>query len=73
VGSRGKQQQKKNYPLHIIIKILHVHNNNNKRILKAAREKDLLTYKGRPIIITSDFSMETQKKPEGHVQMLYRR
>ena len=44
------------------------HNNqNNKctkkkdRILKAVREKGQVTYKGRPIRITPDFSPETRK------------
>jgi hypothetical protein len=32
-----------------------------KRILKAVREKDQVTYKGRPIRITPDFSPETMK------------
>jgi hypothetical protein len=31
------------------------------RILKAVREKDEVTYKGRPIRITSDFLPETRK------------
>ena len=42
------------------------HNNQNtksteQRILKAAREKDQVTYKCRPIRITSNFSTETLK------------
>jgi hypothetical protein len=32
-----------------------------KRILKAVREKKQITYKGKPIKITADFSMETVK------------
>ena len=32
---------------------------NKERILKAAREKGQVTYKGRPIRITPDFSTET--------------
>jgi hypothetical protein len=31
------------------------------RILKAVREKSQVTYKGRPIRITTDFSPETTK------------
>ncbi|KAL6037201.1 hypothetical protein STEG23_016771 [Scotinomys teguina] len=42
---------------HIIIKTLNIQ--NKERILRAAKEKGQLTYKGRPIRITSDFSMET--------------
>jgi hypothetical protein len=32
-----------------------------KRVLKAVREKGQVTYKGRPIRITPDFSPETMK------------
>jgi hypothetical protein len=34
---------------------------NKERILKAARGKGQITYKGRPIRITPDFSPETRK------------
>jgi hypothetical protein len=34
---------------------------NRQRILKAVREKNQITYKGKPIKITADFSMETLK------------
>jgi hypothetical protein len=34
---------------------------NRERILKAVREKIQITYKGKPIKITADFSMETLK------------
>jgi hypothetical protein len=34
---------------------------NTERILKAVREKNQITYKGKPIKITADFSMETLK------------
>jgi hypothetical protein len=34
---------------------------NRERILKAVREKRRITYKGKPIKITADFSMETLK------------
>ncbi|KAL6088664.1 hypothetical protein STEG23_010198 [Scotinomys teguina] len=49
---------------HIIIKTLNIQ--NKERILRAAKEKGQLTYKGRPIRITPDFSMETlqaRRKP----------
>ncbi|KAL6030381.1 hypothetical protein STEG23_024291 [Scotinomys teguina] len=42
---------------HIIIKTLNIQ--NKERILIAANEKGQLTYKGKPIRITPDFSMET--------------
>jgi hypothetical protein len=34
---------------------------NRERIWKALREKKQITYKGKPIKITADFSMETLK------------
>ena len=34
---------------------------NKERILRAAKKKGQVTYKGRPIRITPDFSMETLK------------
>jgi hypothetical protein len=46
-------------PLHFIIKITSTE--NRERILKAVREKHQTTYKGKPIKITADFSMETLK------------
>lgn len=33
--------------------------NSRKRILKATREKDLVTFKGTPIRLSEDFSVET--------------
>ena len=42
-------------PRHSIIKITKV----NKRILKAAREKQRVNYKGIPIRLSADFSTET--------------
>ena len=46
-------------PRHIIIKGLNVQ--NKEKILRAAREKGQVTYKGKPIRITPDFSLETLK------------
>jgi hypothetical protein len=51
--------QKRNSSQHILIKTPNAQ--NKKRILKAVREKGQVTYKGRPIIITTDFSPETMK------------
>ena len=42
---------------HIIIKMPKV--KDKERILKAAREKKLVTYKGVPIRLSADFSKET--------------
>ena len=44
-------------PRHIIIKIPKV--KDKERILKAAREKHLVTYRGVPIRLSADFSKET--------------
>ena len=44
-------------PRHIIIKMAKV--NDKERILKAAREKQNVTYKGTPIRLSADFSTET--------------
>ena len=42
---------------HIIIKITSL--KDKERILKATREKQVVTYKGAPIRLSSDFSTET--------------
>jgi hypothetical protein len=46
-------------PWHIIIK--KTNTETQERILKAVREKKQITYKGKPIKITADFSTETLK------------
>jgi hypothetical protein len=51
--------QKRNCSQHIIIRTTDAL--NKERILKAVREKGQVTYKGRPIRITPDFSPETTK------------
>jgi hypothetical protein len=51
--------QKRISSCHIIIKIQNAQ--NQERILIAVREKDQVSYKGRPIRITPDFSPETMK------------
>ena len=38
---------------------------NKERILKAAREKDTVTYKGVPIKLSADFSKETLQARRG--------
>jgi hypothetical protein len=50
----NKLDQKRNFSCHIIIKTRNAQ--NKERILKAVREKGQVTYKGRPIRITPDFS-----------------
>ena len=53
-------------PRHIIIKLTKT--KHKERILKAAREKQQVTYKGNPICLTADLSAETagQKGMAGH-------
>ena len=49
--------QKRTTPGHIIIKMPKV--KDKEGILKAAREKETVTYKGVPIRLSADFSKET--------------
>ena len=48
---------KKNTPRHILIKLTKI--KFKEKILKAAREKQQITYKGIPIKLSADFSAET--------------
>ena len=57
--TRNRLDQKRNSSCHIIIKTPNAQ--NKERILKAVREKGQVTYKGRPIRITPDFSPETER------------
>ena len=60
---RNKRNPKKPTSRHSIIKLAKFQ--DKERILKAAREKKEVTYKGAPIRLATDFSMETlqsQKK-----------
>jgi thioredoxin reductase len=59
---RHKRQDQETSPKHITVKILNVQ--KKKRILKVAGEKHQVTYKGKFITITADFSIET-KNQEG--------
>ena len=52
-----KINPRKNMPRHILIKITNT--KHKERILKAAREKQQVTYKGNPVCITADLSAET--------------
>ena len=47
---------KRNTPRHIIIKLPKI---KDERILKAARKRETVTYKGVPIRLSADFSKET--------------
>jgi hypothetical protein len=55
----NRLNQKRNSSQHIIIRTKNALDED--RILKAVREKGQVTYKGRPIRITPDFSPETMK------------
>ena len=47
-------------PRHIIITLAKI--KEKERILKAAREKETLTYKGVPMKLSADFSKETNRQ-----------
>ena len=51
-----KLDPRKHTPRHIVITLAKI---EEERILKAAREKDTVTYKGVPIRLSADFSKET--------------
>jgi uncharacterized coiled-coil protein SlyX len=55
----NRLEQKRNSFCRIIVKTPNAQ--NKEQILKAVREKDHVTYEGRPIRITPDFSPETMK------------
>ena len=52
-----KMNPKRPTPRHVIIKM--AKSKDKERILKAAREKKLVTYKGPLIKLSADFSTET--------------
>ena len=58
----------KKSPRHIIIKTQNIQ--IKERILRAAKEKDQVTYKGKPIRLTPDFSMETMKARRSMIEVL---
>ena len=49
--------RRRNTPRHIVIKLAII--KDKEKLLKAAREKQQITYKGTPIRLTADFSAET--------------
>ena len=54
---------KRNTPRHIIIKLPKI--KDKERILKAARGKETVTYKGVPTRLSADFSKETLQARRG--------
>ena len=60
-----KINPRRNIPRHILIKLTKI--KDKEKILKAAREKKPITYKGTPIRLLADFSGETlQTRREWH-------
>ena len=55
-----KLDPRKHTPRHIIITLPKM--KDKERILKVAREKDTVTYKGVPIRLSADFSKETSQQ-----------
>ena len=55
-GVPNKLDPKRTTPRHIIIEMPNV--KDKERILKAEREKQIVTYKGVPIRLSADFSKE---------------
>ena len=58
----------KKSPCHVIIKTQNIQ--NKERILRVAKEKGQVTYKGKRIRITPDFSMETMKARSSWIDVL---
>ena len=58
-----KLDPRKLTPRHIIITLAKI--KDKERILKAAREKETVTYKGVPIRLSADFSKETLQARRG--------
>ena len=59
----NKMYPKRTMPRHIVIKLPKV--KDKERILKAAREKQRVNYKGVPIRLSADFSKETLQARRG--------
>ena len=63
--SPNARDPRKTTPRHIIIKMAKIKDKN--RLLKAARERNKITHKGKPIRLSSDFLTETlQARREWH-------
>ena len=58
-----KLEPRKHTPMHIIITLPKI--KDKQRILKAAREKEIVTYKGVPIRLSAAFSKETLQARRG--------
>ena len=61
----NRRDPRRTTPRHIIIKMAKIKDKD--RVLKAARERKKVTYKGKPIKMSSDFSIENlQARREWH-------
>ena len=58
-GVQYRIDPRRNTPRHILIKLTKIR--YKERTLKAAREKQQVTYKGNPVCLTTDLSAETLK------------
>ena len=58
-----KLDPRKHTPRHIIITLAKI--KDKERVLKAAREKETVTYKGVPIRLSADFSKESRQEGAG--------
>ena len=63
-----KLDPRRNTPRHFIITLAKI--KNKERVLKAAREKETVTYKGVPIRLLADFSKETLQARRGWKEVL---
>ena len=59
----NKLNPRKHTPRHIIITLPKI--KDKERILKKAREKEMVTYRGVPIRLSADFSKETLQARRG--------
>ena len=61
----SRKNPRRNMPRHIVIKLTKI--KDKEKLLKATRERRQITYKGTPIRLTADFSIETlQARREWH-------
>ena len=58
-----KLDPRRNTPMHMVIKLPKI--KDKERVLKAAREKETVTYKGVPIRLSADFLKETLQVRRG--------
>ena len=64
----GRINPRRNTSRHIVIKLTKI--TDRHKVLKAAREKRLIMYKGTPIRLSADFSTETlQARGNGMIHL----